>query len=86
MKMVMEKSWNMKKWPKVMEFCDSVREFYQFCPQFVRLWSPLRNYAAIEKAHIFRRLPQNIGNSKSGREMVMESLEMLMAKSWKNIL
>ena len=36
MKMVMEKSWNMKKWPKVMEFCDSVMEFYQFCPQFVR--------------------------------------------------
>ena len=22
MKMVMEKSWNMKNWPKVMDFCD----------------------------------------------------------------
>ena len=32
MKMVMEKSWNMKNWPKVMEFCDSVMEFYQFAP------------------------------------------------------
>ena len=33
--MVMEKSWNMKNWPKVLEFCDSVMEFDQFCPQFV---------------------------------------------------
>ena len=31
MKMVIEKSWSMKNWPKVME----VMEFYQFCPQFV---------------------------------------------------
>ena len=35
MKLVMEKSWNMKNWPEVMEFCDSVMEFYQFCPHFV---------------------------------------------------
>ena len=35
MKMVMERSWNMKNWPKVLEFCDSVIELYQFCPQFV---------------------------------------------------
>ena len=33
---VMEKSWmKMKSWPRVMKFCDSVMEFYQFCPQFV---------------------------------------------------
>ena len=32
---VMEKLWNKKNWPKVMEFCDSVMEFYQFCLQFV---------------------------------------------------
>ena len=31
----MEKSWNMKHWPKVMKFYDSVMEFYQFYPQFV---------------------------------------------------
>ena len=31
--MVMEKSWKMKNWPKVMEFCDQSWEFYQFCPQ-----------------------------------------------------
>ena len=35
MNIFMEKSWNMKNWPKVMEFCDSFMEFYQFCPQFV---------------------------------------------------
>ena len=32
---VMENSWNMKNWPKVMEFCDSVIEIYQFYAQFV---------------------------------------------------
>ena len=30
MKMVMEKSWNMKKWPKVMEFCDNSWNFINF--------------------------------------------------------
>ena len=30
--MVMEKSWNMQNWPKVMEFRDLGMEFY---PQFV---------------------------------------------------
>ena len=35
MKMVMEKSWNMKNWPKIIEFCDSVMYFCQFCPQIV---------------------------------------------------
>ena len=32
---VMEKSWNMKNWPKVMEFLGSVMEFYQFFPRIV---------------------------------------------------
>ena len=44
------------------------------CPQFVLnlyFWSPLRNKAAIE-------ISQNIVNSKLGREMVMENLEMVM--------
>ena len=31
----MEKSWNMKNWQKVLEFCDPVIKFYQCCPQFV---------------------------------------------------
>ena len=47
MKMVTEKSWNMKKWPKVIEFCDSVMEFNQVCPQLIlNLYfygSPLRS-------------------------------------------
>ena len=33
--MVMETSWDMENWSKVMEFCDLVMEVYQFCPQFV---------------------------------------------------
>ena len=34
MKMVMEKSWNMKNWPKVMEICDSVMEFCDSVMEF----------------------------------------------------
>ena len=64
--MVMEKSWNMNNWPKVMECCDSVKELYQFCTQFV-----LNLYF----------FGQNVANSKSGREMVMENLEIVMEKS-----
>ena len=30
--------------------------------------------------------PQNVVNSKSGREMVMKNQEIVMEKSWKNIL
>ena len=37
-KMVMEKSWNIKKWQKVMEFCDHGSNFapesYQICVLF----------------------------------------------------
>ena len=33
--MVMEKSWNMKKCPKVMEFCDQSWNFANFVPKFV---------------------------------------------------
>ena len=47
MKMVMEKSWNMTKWPKVMEFCyqswhftNFATKLYQICMFFL---PPLRN-------------------------------------------
>ena len=33
MKMVMEQSWNMKNWPKVMEFCDQSWNFTNFPPK-----------------------------------------------------
>ena len=50
MKLVMEKSWNMRSWPKVMEFCDSVMEFYQFCPRnytnFVFCWVTMRKLSS----------------------------------------
>ena len=35
--MVMEKSWNMKNWPKVMEFCDESWNFTNFAPQFYQI-------------------------------------------------
>ena len=87
--MVMEKSWNMKNWPKVIEFCDQLwnftnfaPKFYQFCFVLVTAKKLSRN---LEIPH-FRRFPQNVANAKSGREMVMENQEMVMEKSWENVL
>ena len=35
--MVMEKSWNMRDWPKVMEFCDQLWSFTNFAPKFYHI-------------------------------------------------
>ena len=37
MKMVMEKSWNMKNWPKVMEFCLQSWNFTNFAPKMYQI-------------------------------------------------
>ena len=38
MKMVMEKSWNMKNWPKVMECCDQSWNFTNYAPKFYQIY------------------------------------------------
>ena len=78
MKMVMEKSWNMKHWPKVIEFHDSVMESFlpilpPFCTKFVFLLSPLRNSTKLREFKIGER--NGHGKSRNGH-----------GKSWKNIL
>ena len=37
MKTVMEKSWNMKNWPKVMESCDRSGNFTNFAPELYQI-------------------------------------------------
>ena len=37
MKLVMEKSWNMKNWLKVMEFCDQSWNFTNFDPKLCQI-------------------------------------------------
>ena len=37
MKMVMEKSCNMKNWPKIMEFCDHSWNYANFVPKFYQI-------------------------------------------------
>ena len=74
----------MKSWPKVIEFCDSVIEFYQFCPhaictKFVNLWKLGHD---LESPH-FRTFPakrrkfkiwerDGHGKSRNGQGKVME--------------
>ena len=82
MKMVMEKSWNMKKLSKVMEFCVQSWSFTNFAPQLYQICSKQQSRKSVF-SNVFL---QNVANAKSGREMVMENQEMVMEKSWKNIL
>ena len=75
--MVMEKSWNMKNWSKVMEFCDQSWNFNNFAPEFYQICIFfVTNQAAIYKVHF----PQNTANAKLGREMVRENQEMVTEK------
>ena len=37
MKVVMEKSWSMKNWPKVMEFCDQSWNYTNFAPKLYQI-------------------------------------------------
>ena len=37
LEMKVEKSWNIKKWPKVMEFCDQSWNFTNFVPELYRI-------------------------------------------------
>ena len=74
---IMEKSWNIKNWPKVMEFCDQSWNFTNFVT-IKKLSSDL------EILH-FPAFAAKVANAKSRRETVMENQEMVMEKSWENI-
>ena len=80
--MVMEKSWNMKNWPKVMEFCDQSWNFTNFAPELYQICNSFvttkKLSSDLESPH-FPMFSRKCCECKSGREMVME-------KSWKNIL
>ena len=91
--MVIEKSWNLKNWPKVMEFCDSVMKFYQFCFNlyyiYIFLVTTKKLRSHLESPHFLtfsakrRKLKikerDGHGKSRNGHGQVMD-------KSWKNIL
>ena len=73
MKMVMEKSWNMKIWPKVMEFCYQIVNFTYLplnCTKFVCFFATTKKLSINVESLGFL---QNATNAKSIREMVMEN-------------
>ena len=50
--MVMEKSWNMKHWPKVMEFCDHSWNFTNFAPKMYQICIRLKKLSIdVENLH-----------------------------------
>ena len=79
----------MKNWPKVMEFCDQFWNFTNFAPGFYQIcifFVAIKKLCSnLESLHMLF-FPQNVANAKLRREMVIENQEMVMEKSWKNIL
>ena len=79
----------MKNWPKVTEFCDQFWNFTNFAPGFYQIcifFVAIKKLSSnLESLHLLC-FPQNVTNAKLEREMVMENQEMVMEKSWKNIL
>ena len=83
-KMVMEKSWNLNIWQKVMEFCDQswnstkfVPEFYQMCYCFYQLqgiYHQSRKSAFFDLLHKMSQIQNLI------RQMAMENQETVMDK------
>ena len=80
----------MKNWSKVMEFCDQSWNFTNFAPKLCQICLDLvttkKLSSDLECPHFLMFFPQNDANAKSGIKMVMENQEMVMEKSWKNIL
>ena len=81
--MVMEKSRNMKHWPKVMEFVIS-HGLLPICPRIVPdLFLFFFHHKEIKQRS---RKSAFYVNATLGREMVIENQETVMEKSWKHIL
>ena len=73
--MVMEKSWNMKNWQKVMEFCDQSWNIFNVAPDFTKFVFladiekiSLSSESAFSDLFCNRCRMQNLS-----REMVMEN-------------
>ena len=77
------KSWYMKNWPKVMEFCHQSWNFNPNGNKCVGFHATSKKLSIDVESLYF---PQNVTNAKLIRVMVMENEEMAMEKSWKNIL
>ena len=81
MKMVMEQSWNMIHWPKVMEFCNKSWNLTNFAPEFDQICTFFLN---LEKFTInleslrFPTLSTKCHIFKIWAEMVMENQEIFM--------
>ena len=74
--MVMEKSCNINNWPKVMEFCDQSWNFTNFAPEFYQIctfFATIKKLSIDVKGQLFQTFPQNLANTKSRRETVMEN-------------
>ena len=74
----MEKSWNVKNWPKVMVFCDQSWNFTHSAPKLYYICKFLDATKQQSKKSAFSDISAKRRKFKLGREMVMENEEMVM--------
>ena len=91
-KMVMEKSWNLNIWQKVMEFCDQswkstsfTPEFYQICAFFCQLQEIYHQLFGCLKSAFFYLFHKMSQIQNLNKQMAMENQETVMDKSWKSV-
>ena len=80
MKKVMEKSLNMKNWPKVMEFCDQSWNFTNFNPELYQMcmsFATTKKLSIDVESLIFQRVFCKMKQMQNREERW---------KSWKNIM
>ena len=92
--MVMEKSWNMKNWPKVMEFYEQSWKFTNLAPKLYLISKVF--FAATKKLCIDVESPHFLTFSAKCHEGKIENRDghgklrndhgKVMEKSWKNML
>ena len=63
--MVIDKSWNMQNWPKVMKFCLSFKEFLNFVPESCEIYMFFCHHLEIQHpcstcafCYVFREMPR----------------------------
>ena len=82
MKVVIEKSWNLKRWQNVMELWDLLWNFTNFGPEFNKMcafFADIKTFGISLESLTFLTFSTKMSLH---RVMVMENHETVMEKSW----
>ena len=78
--MVMEKSWNIRNWQKVMEFWEKLWNYTNCVPEFCQMCALFAN---MKKFSIGLKIPHFTQISRM-QTMVMKNCETVLENSWRH--